>query len=808
MKLLELVRFALLAVCVASTPGAAVQSGEALQEAYERAAFIENNAVNRYHRNALVTPAWIGDTNDFWFRHETADGFQFIRVDATDGSKAPLFDHTRLAELLQDNTGRKINPEKLPLRGLAVDPDGSMSFAVFEKGFAYSADGGLSDNGTADSIAGLVMSPDGTMGIFLRDHNLWVKDIASGAERALTTDGSAYYAYAMAPDANRDFSAGAHVIWSPDSSRLLTIQTDDRQVAELPVVQFAPTVGVRPSVISKRVALPGDAHLPTFAVLTIDVATGKQTRMHYPDIPAVRMLDTPIAGNRAWWAADNETVYFVDITRGEQRAIVVEGNAVTGRARAVFEETSETYLELGQNVYLPAALAYLDRTNQLVWYSEKSGWAHLYLYDLETGEEIRALTSGDWVVRDILHVDQNRRDMLISIAGRDPDKNPYYQEVARVDLDTGRMDIVSAGDDNRTVVGNATFEAFGETVIYKTRNRVNGVSKDGDYFVETRTRPDRLSATYIKRRDGTNVAPVIEATLSGMPEGFTLPEPVQLTAADGETRIEGLVFRPSDFSPDKTYPIIDHIYGGPQIAHIPTTFTGPAMVAQAVSELGFIVVIIDGRGTTGRSKAFHETSRGAAERASDLRDHVAGIRQLAERYPYIDGDRVGIFGFSGGGYMTARAMLDFGDVFDVGVSGAGNHDQRLFWHGWGERYQGLVDGDNYLAQANLSAAGGLQGKLLFIHGMLDIGVHPGGLFQLTQALMDANKDFDMLLLPRAGHVLPGYGLVKQWDYFVEHLAGKTPPADFKTLSSSDSLLMEVGGLFAGEPVDDETGEDQ
>jgi dipeptidyl aminopeptidase/acylaminoacyl peptidase len=315
--------------------------------------------------------------------------------------------------------------------------------------------------------------------------------------------------------------------------------------------------------------------------------------------------------------------------------------------------------------------------------------------------------------------------------------------------------------------------------------------------VETVTRIDGLPRTDLRTSDGKLVMEVEQAEAVGLPENWNWPEPVSLLAADGETEIRGVVFRPSDFSPDKSYPVIDHIYGGPQVTLAPESLTGMSFTtAQSLAELGFIVVVIDGRGTTERSRAFHESSYGAIETASNLEDHIAGVKQLAERYPYMDVERVGITGFSGGGYMTAHAMLRFPDFYKVGVSGAGNHDQRLFWHSWGERYNGLLEGDNYLQQANLTHAANLEGKILFIHGLLDHGVHAAGLFQLTQALMNENKKFDLVILPQAGHELPGYAMVRMWDYFVEHLAGLEPPEDFATQSSQDLMKARLMAIQA------------
>lgn len=798
----------LIALSVGIVAGASAESPHAqddMRERYDRAAFIENNVANRYYLNRMVMPTWFDDGNRFWYRRETRDGYRFTAVEAASGQKAPLFDHEKLAAALQSASEKKISPDSLPLRHVHVRPDGTVDFVAFDKAYSFGRKGKLVMNGPANDLAGQVVAPNKQKSVFLRGFNLWMRDLESGDEQQLTDDGSQTYAYAMLPEAARQISS-TEATWSPKSQKILTFQVDDRQVKELPIIQFAPEGSVRPVASSYRVAFPGDEHVPMFRMTIVDAESGKQTRVHYPDIPAVRMLDTPIGGGRAWWSADGQTAYFVEITRGEKTARLIAVDASTGETRKVFEEnTEEGYLELGQMVYTSTALAPLPQRNQLIWYSERTGQAHLYLYDLSTGEMVRPLTSGDFIVRDLLHVDEARHEMILSIAGRDAAKNPYHQEIVRINLDNGSMTILSAGDSDRQVIGPAAFEKLIEQGVYGADPKaIRGVSPNGKFIVETQTRIDMPSQTVLKRSsDGGVIGLIEQSVVADLPAGFEWPRSEMLVAADGKTPIRAIVARPSDFDPTMIYPVIDHIYGGPQVFNAPTSFAMSAVQAQALAELGFIVVVIDGRGTSGRDRAFHEASYGAAETASDLEDHVAGIRQLAARYRYMDISRVGIYGFSGGGYMTASAMLRYPDFFDVGVAAAGNHDQRLFWHSWGERYQGLVDGENYLTQANVTYADQLKGDLLLIHGMMDVGVHPGQVFQLAQALMDANKDFDMLLFPRASHQLPGYGQRRMWDYFVEKLAGKTPPPNYKLISSNESFLEVMDALMVGEPIKNE-----
>lgn len=768
--------------------------------AYERAAIIQAYEHHKVFRNMQVQPRWLSD-DSFWYTRQTADGTRWVLVEAGAQRKSPAFDHRRLAAALARATGKEVSAEDLPLQGVEIVPDARLvRFSAFGKHWEFEQRGGkLSE---LDSPAGSWrVSPDGKWGVFSREHNLWLRDLASGEEKQLTEDGEAFYSYGATPDATGRPAAKPEVVWSPDSRRILAIQTDDRQVSDLPMIEFAPEDGsVRPKAWARRTALPGDQHVTTFRMVSIEVDSGRQVAADHRPVPAVRMNDTPTGGNRAWWNRDGRLAYFVDIDRGERRARVVEFDTATGFTRTLLEESADTYVELGSNVYTPAMIVPLPESNELVWYSERSGWAHLYLYDLRTGQLKRPLTQGDWLVRDVLGVDQDSRQLYITMAGNEEGKDPYYRSVAKVGLDDGVLQVLSASDADHAVLTRGDMALVILEFMGENPETVGALAPGADYFVQTIGTIGQLPRTELRRTDGTMVMVVEEATAHGLPDGWQWPERVSLVAADGRTPISGAVFRPSDFSPERRYPVIDFIYGGPQVSFVPETMADmSAGQAQAMAELGFVVVMIDGRGTTERSREFHEASYGAIHTASNVEDHIAGIRQLGERYPYMDVERVGIYGFSGGGYMTAIAMLRFPEFYKVGVAAAGNYDQRLFWHSWGERYHGMLEDDNYLPQASGTYASQLQGKLLFIHGMMDHGVHPGGLFQLTQALMDENRKFDMLLLPRAAHELPGYAMVRKWDYFIEHLAGRTPPADFSAKSAGEFMKekMEAANGSAG-----------
>jgi dipeptidyl aminopeptidase/acylaminoacyl peptidase len=771
-------------------------SSDSMLARYQRAAEIQAANAHRWILNENVVPHWIPGRDRFWYKRELTEGHRFTIVDAATGAKADAFDHAHLAKALGERTGKSFDPSALPLYNVTIDADGVIRFTTL--GQAWRFDRAESLHEDAAPRGDYALSPDGKLGVFSKDSNLWVEDMKTGAQTQLTFDGQTYYAYGTPPAARAASSPTPYVVWSPDSKRIFTAQTDDRKVLDLPMIDFAPEDGVRPTVFHTRAAWPGDASVTTFRLVIIDISTGHQTAIRYPPVPAVRMNDSPMEGNRVWWGADSKVAYFVDVERGEKMVHVAAVDAASGEVRELFTEKSDTYVELGSDVYEPASIRPLPKSNELIWYSERSGWAHLYLYSLATGKLIRPLTNGNWLVRNILGVDENRREVYVSVAGRTPRKNLYYREIAKVNLDTGVMKVLSSSDEDHEVLeqgGISNEEADLEVIAGADPKSLVGFAPSGNYFVETVTTASMPAKTVLRDREGKLIAAVEAGDASRAPRFWRWPQPVSLTAADGQTEINGLVFKPSDFDPAKKYPVIDYIYGGPQIAYVPTGFAHSAYLeAASLAELGFVTVIIDGRGTAQRSRAFHTASYGKVETASNLEDHIAGIRRLSTVDPAIDGSRVGIIGFSAGGYMAASAMLRYPDFFKVGIAAGGNHDQRLFWSTWGERYEGYPVGENYRQQANVTYAGNLKGKLLLIHGLLDIGVHPAAVFQLEQALINHNKDFDLLLFPRSHHDIPGYGTRRTWDYFVTNLAGERAPHEFLLKSNLDYELEHIAAM--------------
>jgi len=763
----------------AQTPGTQSEgtSEQVLRERYAHAARIQGAFARPLILNRSVSPNWINGTDVFWYERETAQGKRFMRVDVAQGTRGEAFDHASLASALAQAAGKQVAADVLPLSNLSFSRDlAHIEFEAFKQRWRYvTATSALTPLGDVPAVA-LLVSPDGRQGAFLRDRNIWLRDLQSGAERALTTDGERFYAYGAETDAFGNPIGKPQALWSPDSRTLLTARLDERQVGELPMVEFAPKDGsLLPKAYAHRVALPGDAHVPMFEMMAIDTRTGRIVRAQHPPIPTVRMNDTPFKSHLAAFV-DARRAYFVDLSRDERTAVLVEFDTASGATRPVFEERSDDgfLLKLSPSLFQPVPLIF-PGNDELVWHSERSGTGQLYLYDLKTGQLKRQLTQGDAPVRDIIGLAGTSRRLVYARGSTRKGGNPYQRELAVVDLDTGHSQLIEQRDADSAVKLDmpwALRSAADGTSIHSA-----GISPSGRYLVRTAGRVDGLADTDVIDLTGQTVLALERADATALSTGWRWPEPVELTAADGTTPIAGLLFRPSFQRQGERYPVIDYIYGGPQMTNVPQTMEGKAYLeAASLAELGFVVVIIDGRGTPGRSRAFHRHVSRQIDHASELEDHVAGIRQLAARHPYMDLARVGIYGFSGGGYMTTMAMLRFPDFFQVGVAGAANTDQRVFWHSWGERYHGLLEGDNYVQQALMTHADRLQGKLLIIHGLNDFWVHPAGIFQLMQAFQNAHKDFDTVLMPQEGHALTGYAQRRMWAYFLQHLRGETLPA--------------------------------
>ena len=761
-----------------------------------------------------VSPEWIEDGDRFWYRKQVPAGHEFIYVDAARNEQRPAFDHVRLAAALSAASGNSYEAYRLPFEEIELlDDAGTMRFweklqkpKNAEAGDEdddgeeserqedaegdsedeaddgedgphrrwtctlsdYSCSGPLDIAPDADDE---VESPDGRWVAFARDENLWVRELSSGEERQLSSDGEEHWGYAAIGQGccseitsrRRKTKREPPIFWSPDSRKLATTRLDEREVQEMHLLE---THEGRPILHSYRYALPGDEAVPTYSLQVFDLESGRQTAIESPPIELFWPGEEDVR-----FTADGATLFFVHLHRGFQKAEVYRADAASGESRVLFDENSSTFIELNMTyTELPDWRVTEDGT-RLIWRSERDGWGHFYLYDATTGQLLDRMTSGPWSAARIAHVDEQDRWLFFHGYGREPGLNPYTAQLYRVRFDGSGLERLLPEDAHHEV----------------------SMSDSGRFIVDTHSRRETPPVSVLRRADGTVVRTLEQAGINQLEEaGWSPPQPFVVKARDGITSLYGLLYRPSNFDPERKYPLIDYIYPGPQIGSIRTWgfSASPAGWTQALAELGFVVMQVNAMGTPYRSKSFHSAWYGDMG-DNGLIDHVQAIKQLAARHPEIDLERVGIYGHSGGGFSSTDAMLRFPDFFKVAVSGAGNHDQRSYSYGWGEQYHGLLKkngkGDNYESQANHRLADRLKGKLLLTYGTLDDNVHPNATQLLIEELIEHNKDFDMLALPNRNHGYSRepYVVRRTWDYFVRHLLGEEPPREYKIEAPPD-----------------------
>lgn len=767
---------------------------------YEQAQMLMQGILtNKQVLNDAVFPHWIKDSQCFWYKRETRQGVECRLVDVNVGSNSPAFDHVALADALTMATGETLKSTSLPLRQLTIDLSPfQIRFHAFNTHWIFEPDSDncLKKDETPQILEGL-HSPDGKKVVFVRDYNLWMRNLLNGEERALTYDGTLDNSYGTAP-----LVPNVQALWSPDSKRLLTHQLDLRQVASRALVQHIPQDGsLQPKLTSYKAAFANDNHVETYRLLAISIETGDVQVVDYEPLPLYCAGEGFFTEeNLAWWANDSGRVFFVEVARGAKRVSVVEFDTHAETTRILVNETADTFVNLCHSLMERPVFFPLPDTEELIWFSEQSGWAHLYLYDMKTGQLKNPITEGNWLVRNLLHVDISRREILLQSAARDPSINPYYRDICRVCIDTGELTPLASGDFEH-VVYNSNNKAVAVRAAFGIDSEdVSGISPCGNYIVHTQSRVDTAPVSQLINRDGSVLLTLEMADVFGLPTGWQWPEPVKLMGADGRTDIYGVVYRPPGFSPDKSYPIIDFSAGHPGFTFVPqgSFVNGPCfdysyLSGAAYAALGFVVVALEGRGTPYRHKNFQDYSYGNIAAACDFDDRIKGIQQLAQQYPYMDINRVGLVGCDGIS-GTVHGLLEHPEFYKVSVAIC-MADARFGPAAIVEKYEGLsINVDKKYRDHQLYAedfAQSLKGKLLLMHGMLDTTAPMAGVLRLIDVLQQFNKDFDMLLLPSAGHDIPTYALRRGWDYLVTHLQKCEPPPAFELTTSLDLMLSEI-----------------
>ncbi|WP_109127363.1 S9 family peptidase [Dyella sp. C11] len=757
--------------------GTAAQGRTLTNDDYAQAERFVGYNVTPLVDHAVQTVNWLDDTH-FWYRDHDASGDHYVSYDATTGKTEPLFDHARLAAALGKVTGKPVNATKLGITSFATTQDGHLDVNLRGKHYLCDAKGnitctaGRDENAEGTGNEPVVLSPDKRTEAFVRNWNLWVRDVATGKETELTLDGVENYGYAT-DNAGWKHTNKAILVWSPDSKRIATFQQDQRKTGDMVLV--GTNVG-HPKVEKWKYPLVGDKDVTMIERVIVDVDARKVLRLKMePDQHRSTLCDDISCGrDGGWddvqWAPDASSLAFVSSSRDHKQAWFRVADIHTGDVRTVFNETVPTYYESGNG---KVNWQYLPASHEVVWFSERNNWGNLYLYDLDSGKLKHAITTGEGNVTEVLKLDAASRTLWFRGVGREKGIDPYYQQFYKVSLDGGAPTLLSPEPADHAVT----------------------LSPDGRLFADAYSTPTTPSTTVLRNsQDGRVVSNIAKADISRLlASGWKAPEPFTVKGRDGKTDLYGLMFKPTHFDPSKTYPVVDYVYPGPQTGSVGSRSFNPARVDhQALAELGFIVVAIDGMGTPWRSKAFHDAYYGNIG-DNTMPDQVAGLKELGKRHAWMDMNRIGIWGHSGGGNATVTAMFRYADVFKVGIAESGNHDNRNYEDDWAEKWQGLLTTDkdgksNYDDQANQNHAAGLKGHLMLAHGTMDDNVPPYETLLVVDALIKANKDFDLVMIPNAHHAYgaaANYMMRRRWDYFVRNLAGYVAPREYEMKPPKD-----------------------
>ncbi len=729
---------------------------------YARAESFLSASTNPLILKASVRPNWL-DNNMFWYRNNIPEGHEFILVDAKKKKRSKAFDHQELASTLNELTGKTVDAKKLPISGLEFDSKGKITgFSALGKMYSYDPKKQQAEElgKVVRSFPSAATSPDGKMEAFIKDSNLWTRNLESGVEKQLTKDGIEDFGYAT-NNAGWTKSNRPVLLWSPDSKKIATFQHDGRGVGEM---YMATTKVGHPELEAWKYPLPEDSVIFRIHRVVIHVDEPRIVRLKMkPDQHRSTITDHIATRGGTFadveWSKDGSSLAFVSSSRDHKLATLRVADTETGEVRDVFEEKVDTFFESGFNM---VNWHYLPESNEVLWFSQRDNWGHLYLYDLLSGKLKHQITKGTWNVLQVLKIDEEK--IFFTGAGKEPG-DLYFQYLYSVKKDGSSLTLLTPDSANHSV----------------------SLAPEEDLFIDAYSTP--LIPPVIKLRDfnGSSLLVLEKADISKLLEaGWVAPIPIIVKARDGKTDLYGLMYKPSNFDPKNKYPIINYIYPGPQTGSVRgRSFSGSRGDNQSLAELGFIVVAIDAMGTPMRSKSFHTAYYGNLG-DNGLPDQITGMKQLAKKYSWIDLDRVGIYGHSGGGFASTDAILRYPDFFKVAVSGAGNHDNRNYEDDWGEKWQGLLktneDGtSNYDNQANQLLAKNLKGKLLLAHGTMDTNVPMYNTLLVVNELIAANKDFDLILFPNRGHGFGNepYMMRRRWDYFVKNLLGAEPPKAYE-----------------------------
>lgn len=717
-------------------------------EDYNRAYALREKYNAKHVLYAGVVPHWVDQTSAFWYVRQTEKGKEYVKVDAASKKRTALFDQQKMASALTEKAGREINAYNLPLQNcrLNISLD-TLRFQLDGKFWAYSIKNNrLLDEGAIPSRGkerhwmevddekegSPVTSPDGKWTAFIKNDNVYVREVATGKEKQLSQDGtlSNYYS--------------SYIQWSPDSKSVVSCRIRPVEKRYVYYVESSPADQAQPKLHKQEYAKPGD-ELRFKVPCIFEVESGRRL------IPSTELFSYQYELSGPMWNADSKAITFEYNERGHKVYRVLEMSAVDGSVRTLIEEKEEKYVN-----YPRIYRNYLSDGKRIIWSSERDNYNHLYLYDRATGKPLNQITKGEWYVRGVQHVDEANEVIYFSANGMKKGEDPYLIHYYKINFD-----------------GSNLVELTPEEGMHQC-----WYSSDYKYLVDVYSKVDQAPIAVLRdAKNGKIRMQLDKADISALlANDWKAPEVFSAKGRDGKTDMWGVIYRPSNFDPSKKYPVIEYIYSGPGDQYVPKTFSSYNWWMTSLAELGFIVVQVDGMTTSFRSKEFEEVCYKNLKDAG-LPDHIAWIKAAAQKYPYMDIDRVGIFGCSAGGQESTGAVLFHPEFYKAAYSACGCHDNRMDKIWWNELWMGYPVDESYSACSNVDNAHLLSRPLMLVVGELDDNVDPASTMQVANALIKANKDFELVVIPGAHHTMgEDFGEHKRYDFFVRHLMGVTPPS--------------------------------
>lgn len=752
----------LLVFIVISNVGSSAQSPQSAisgptTEDYQRAvSYLWSNLINKKIFNLDIQPIWAQDSTGLGFITQDIDGKSFKKIVFDSNLIQPLFDQRRVAGLITDSLKIITKEQDLPITNLECNTFNHLEFKI--GGNSYLLDlpeYKFSQNPGTDFDPLVSKSPDGKWLAYTDKYNIYIKSTQDGSVKQLSSKGERLYEYGtyygwsdIIEGENGERPKRLLVNWSPDSRWFQTYITDMRYAPKMYLLDWSIDTIYKPKLLSYYRGSPGDTDMVKMIPVFYNVSTGEE----YIKYQLQSTHTDPI--QYEWSSLYPGMVYQENTIRGYQSVELYRCDLYTKKEELLYRETSNTNIDnYESNIIEP--------WNKAIITTERSGWKQLYLLDLTT-KALTPLTSGTYYVNEIVQIDTLNNTVFFSASGKEPGRNPYQRYLYRLGLSDLKEELLTPEDANHDI----------------------SISPDGLYFVDNISTLDQPTHTILKRIGSPDsTVEISRAAITGLDSlHFRAPESFTAIGRDGLTTLYGAIWKPTTFDSTKIYPIIDQTYTGPHTFMYPRNFSSAlARSNQSLAELGFIIITVDGMGTTNRSKAFHNVSY--KNMGKNLEDHRLAILQLGRQYNWIDTTRVGIFGHSAGGFDAAHAVLEYPDFYKVAVASSADHDFRMEKDWWPEMYMGWPVDSTYNLVSNITMAKSLKGKLLITHGGIDENVNPSATFKLAEALIRANKEFDMLILPSQRHGYQGiynqYFTKKKWNYFVEHLLGAKAMWDIK-----------------------------